>query len=447
MQGVEWIPDCYGIHGVHHSGGIQNPELGRRAVSNLPFPIEQGGIQVLRPLLGFDKSRLIKTCEENGIAWAEDATNHMPMTTTRNAVRHMIGNHKLPEALSNQSLVQLAQHVQERVRSHKDTANKVFDDCLMKFDMQTASLIARFPASDDFLGGRPIVTESDKIEARNTAYVFLQRLTGIISPMEVTSVGQLSNAIDYIYPALRLDDEGPDHAHTVCGVWFRPYDLPSPFESDDGIPTVNVMEYMLSRQPLDVTSKTAVSITIPPATLSSLSTHSTVSPPNDFHLFDGRFWIRVVNKTVNRNITLRTLTHADIAHINEQTKIPFFHSPLSSIKAALVLIRPGITRLTIPALFLEPDPESADSKDASPTLLALPTFNASVEDPETRIEEICEWEVRYKKVDFGSRAEDIVMPPRHLARQVKRERERMERTMYSMPMVDRKEIKKRKKLV
>lgn len=58
MQSVEWIPECEGIYGVYRSGKALMP----RSSLNIPFPVEQGGIQIVRPLLSFEKSRLIATC-------------------------------------------------------------------------------------------------------------------------------------------------------------------------------------------------------------------------------------------------------------------------------------------------------------------------------------------------------------------------------------------------
>ncbi|ODV65216.1 hypothetical protein HYPBUDRAFT_163471 [Hyphopichia burtonii NRRL Y-1933] len=52
-------------------------------------------IQVLRPLLAFDKLEIIGTCRSNGIRWFEDPTNSDPQLTKRNAFRYLI-NKEIP---------------------------------------------------------------------------------------------------------------------------------------------------------------------------------------------------------------------------------------------------------------------------------------------------------------------------------------------------------------
>lgn len=61
------------------------------------LPIRPSGpdqaIEVLRPLLAFDKAAIRATCEQQGVKWFEDATNVDPHLTKRNLLRYMINDY------------------------------------------------------------------------------------------------------------------------------------------------------------------------------------------------------------------------------------------------------------------------------------------------------------------------------------------------------------------
>lgn len=388
MQSVEWIPECYGLYGVYHSGGAQSRAAQEQGANRIPLKIEEGGIQVLRPMLGFEKSRLIATCKKHGTAWAEDKTNHIRTYTSRNAIRYVLQNHTLPEALSKQSLITLAQRMQTRVESHRELANNIFNTCFLSLDIQTGSLVVRFPPASSFLD-RPIVTDFDKNEARNTAYLFLQRIAELVSPRESPSVGQFANAVDSIWPRLSVDST-PTLNATFCvfGIWFRPWGNPTPFRSEEGIPVVHEMDYLLTRQPLDHFEKNNADIflTIPPVS-------ENPAMAEKWHLFDGRFWIRLKNPT-DEDLHVRVLTNDELIQLAANPRQGLY------LQAALNLIKPADLRQTIPAVFHR-------DNNGQETLLCLPTLRVALRN--SSILDSCE--VRYKKVDFGKRsAEEIVVP-------------------------------------
>jgi tRNA(Ile)-lysidine synthase len=144
MKPIEWIPECHGIHGVYHSGGPTSE------TSTIFSSFEHGGIQVVRPLLRFEKSRLVATCEAHGTCWAEDKTNQDRTLTPRNAIRHIIRNHKLPQALSRNSILAVGRRLRSRVDKHEATAEVLFNSCPLKLDIQTASLVVRLPPVEAF---------------------------------------------------------------------------------------------------------------------------------------------------------------------------------------------------------------------------------------------------------------------------------------------------------
>ncbi|KAI4913166.1 hypothetical protein J4E85_010899 [Alternaria conjuncta] len=413
MQRREWIPECEGLHGVYHSGKHQKPDR----TGLVPFKVEQGGVQILRPLLTFEKTRLIATCEEKGVAWAEDKTNQIKTLTSRNAIRHIYQNHKLPEALSVKSLVNISQHMQERIKWHRDLADKLFDKCPMKLDIQTGCLIVRFPPFSDLLP-YPINTKADKIKAKNTAYCLLERVAGLVTPATKAPLGELAASAYRIYPELEELEENvvPGEAlqkknFCVYNVWWRFWDKPSPFNKpehqEEGInpDLTHPREWLLTRQPLETLERAnpELNIVYPPKRKLGKPSQREM-----WRLFDGRYWISLTNRLTYDNIVLRIFSKDDYlptAHeIKNRMLEPAENSPYRFITAAFDLLKPADLRFTLPAVF------RIDRKTGEQTLLGFPTLDLRPHGFGPPASE-CEWEVAYKKVDFGSRsAYDIIKP-------------------------------------
>lgn len=348
MQEVDSIPENYGVYGAYHSGDPvwrkENRDL------NQAFPYEAGGIKVLRPLLGFEKDRLIATCEARNIPWAEDKTNHMPTLTSRNAIRHVMTHHRLPEALSTRSLCNLADHMKQRVQKHRDIAEDIFNATPIALDIQSGSMVIRPPAASEFLP-RPIRSDEDRVEARNTAALYLERLANLITPREGPSPGQFSTGINHIWPSLRVDPSARSaspaansftetscegtQSDTFCvhGVQFRPtsaLDHKKMHYTSPALPRDSLRAcWHLQRQPPTPQERSSASalITIPPNT----------NTPT-WHLFDNRWWISLSNPHLTHAYIVRFLTTADLP------KLKILHH--------LPLLKLDRLRFTIPALFM-----------------------------------------------------------------------------------------------
>ncbi|KAF2189629.1 hypothetical protein K469DRAFT_683045 [Zopfia rhizophila CBS 207.26] len=404
MHPIQWIPECHGLHGVHHSGGLDTKRPPQRN-PNIPYQVERGGIQVLRPLLRFEKDRLIATCKEHDTPWVEDKTNQDKTLTTRNAIRHIIAHHTLPPALSKRSLINISLHMQDRIESCRRHAENLFNNhCLLKLDIQTGSLIVRFPPVST-LFPNPIITDSDKTLARNIAITLLQRLAEMVSPKEHTTIGQLAIAIDNIYPALspKTGTSSPSKtSFSVFGIWFREWDRSTPFVAPDAFLHRHENEWLLSRQPFENIESGKCAIEIPSHAADPYTTPK-------WHIFDGRFWIRVKNLS-NEEVTIRPFTESDLAQLAKDSKTSLpgnwtqnFWSKDIYIKAALSFIKPADLRRTIPGIFRK---RKGGGRDV---LVALPTLGASVLGEKLGREG--GWEVRYKKVDFGEHDVDEVVVP------------------------------------
>jgi len=409
MQRVEWIPECDGIYGVYHSGQTQrpNPDL------DMPFPVEQGGVRILRPLLGFEKARLVATCEEKDVAWAEDQTNQIQTLTSRNAIRHLCKNHKLPEALSVPSLVDLSIHMQERIKWHKDVAHQLFAQCLFKLDIQTGCLVVRFPPFSALLP-RPIETTADRAAAKNTAYCLIERVAELVTPRPKAPLGQLAATIQRIYPELeeQEDDEVEGHwdnirrkNYSVYSIWWRSWDQPTPFpeHGEDGVdPSLaHPREWLLTRQPLDAQEKTNPHNYIEYAPRSTLSAPAPQSwRQESYRLFDGRWWIRIRNLLPDDTLILRIFHKSDLAHfpglVQNRIRVDDLGAgrPYRFIAAAFDLLNPSDLRFTLPAVFRR------DAKTGMETIVGFPTLDVRV-DGFGPSDEVCEWNVRYKKINLG----------------------------------------------
>lgn len=419
MQSVEWIPECEGIYGVHFSGSYQKPKV----TPKVPFPVEQGGIQILRPLLAVEKSRLIATCEEHGVKWAEDKSNQIRTLTSRNAIRHIYKAQRVPEALSIQSLVDVSLHMQKRFDAHRKYANQLFDQCLMKLDIQTGTLLVRFPPFTSLLG-RPIRTDADKNEAKNNAYCLIERVADLVTPRFKPALGQLAARVDNIYPEFLTPEEkeavaaaGESHFNdkfTVYHVWWRQWNKASPFE-DDGLPSEDYSstaphpkEWLLTRQALEYGEAEKLQLSLQPSqTISHDSDSSRLK--KEYQLFDGRFWIKIYNYTRD-TLILRTFQKADMRHLpttqgnKEAKRNGLGPIPERFIIAAFALIKPTDVRFTLPAVFRK------DSVTGEESLIGFPTLNVRMNGlgpPEG----ICDWHIRYKKIDFGQHSINNVVVP------------------------------------
>ncbi|KAF2632144.1 hypothetical protein BU25DRAFT_445270 [Macroventuria anomochaeta] len=436
MQPIEWIPECSGIHGVSHSRLAAHN-------SNIPFPTETGGIRIFRPLLSFDKSRLIATCEQHGVAWAEDKTNHLQTYTSRNAIRHVLKNHKLPAALSIESLVDVSIHMQKRVNWHKSRANQLLSNCRKDLDIEVGSLLIQFPPFQDLLDewptedvpsfpamrhadpsflcqsvDKPIqtLTQSDWNKAKNNAIYLLAQAGQLVSPRETPPLGELAATIANIWPEFReFEETDPSQAESagnrtnfcIYGIWWRKWDKasswfklsPRAIEEFIGPGRLNDREWLLTRQPLEnhrpgVTSRI---IHYPPSHVHPLTQIPPGTPVSRHHdeyqLFDGRWWISIWNYSTDA-LVLRHFTKNDLARI-PSLQIAKRGGPERFIPLALSVLKPADIRFTLPALFRR------DMVTKKETLIGFPTLNVSMRQfgyPK----DVCSWQVRYKKLEVDS---------------------------------------------
>ena len=424
------IPECWGIHGVHRSGFYEadpssfkrikqrqerthHTRLKSRALTDIVpknFPFERGGVQLLRPLIIFNKKRLMDTCRAKAVEWEEDSTNGEPWRTPRNAVRELFRRSKLPMALRKDSMLALLKRNHEFASSEMSVANIKLNECdVSVFDIRSGRLVVRLP--NRALPENGVYSHTYKTRRRVSTAFLLRELAYPVSPQEDIAFGSMKPAVMSIYPELFDSNlsENPMHqatSFTTAGVHFQR--LPWPLSSKKPTPEMERLNpdfvWQLTRQPF---SNELPSFTIsPPMVNQSLLPDSDSVPPNTYpmssvspwspwHLWDGRYWIRILNRST-QHIVVRPLQLSDLRVI----KTTIGRDRHKALRELLAAAAPEKTRWTLPAI--------AHVDEAQPSLsrvLALPTLGSrghlAVEDEKGH--KRVEWQIRYKKPHRGLR--------------------------------------------
>ncbi|KAI9838592.1 MAG: hypothetical protein M1819_004905 [Sarea resinae] len=436
------IPECYGIHGVYQSGGwSQNPRFDLRnevvteqkdtPESPPSMEMEKGGITIHRPLLSFSKNRLEATCRATGTRWVEDSTNKDRTLTRRNAVRYLLEQHRLPEALSKDSLVALSLRMHNKSIQRDSSVQKAFQSCDIEvFDARVGGLVVRFPKNAIKSFKIPFsFRERKRREAQPIASHVIRRVVDLVSPQKTVELENLRVPVSAIFPdtndpeILDLERHFLPPSFTAAGVSFRRLYCPLVASPEDNKPSrmksISLDDkyvWMLTRQPYK--AGTAPSITIPATTSSPHPTLSLHEPaPKDpstttsashpywtpFHLFDNRFWIRIYNPT-SQALVLRTFFPSDL----KPFRLSLSAQQLKLFDTLLKAAAPGKVRWTLPVI--------ARTEADGGGVIAVPTLRIGTQrfgeagtthgkDEQGAVR----WEVRYKAIDIGQRDETVII--------------------------------------
>lgn len=407
------IPECRGIYGVHQSRVVDDStpasqiKFGRGinlnqshslassddTRSSLAMRIESGGIKVYRPLLCFSKQELRDTCKANGMSWFEDNTNADPTLTMRNAIRHIYANNKLPVALQKPSILALAKRLQGNRDRDMERRTKSFTQKvqILKFEPSVPYCSVYFEPLDAGHNAKSS-TEISSTEFEDASW-WLRAVIQLISPVENIALGTLSTAVQRIYPELDSQaghDSAPRKSFTVAGVMFEP----ATSEMNDTLPSSHT----------DYSPTASEGSTLAPQQMASR--HWIIRPQpykrgkephldfmpfqgrdeeaywrdNDsWKLFDGRFWIRILNLT-SANISLRPFQAEDVHRLKE-TK---FMEQLEQREKLLLPLKASKFRYVLPAIVAE--------VDGAERVVGLPTLGIIAQD----FEKLVKYEVRYR---------------------------------------------------
>ena len=422
MRSSTDIPECWGMHGVHRSGtrDLAALRLRREEEVEPPSPkakhlrrilashdiFEEGGVKILRPLLGFSKERLIETCRARALPWEEDKTNKETWRTTRNNVRELLRSAKLPQALQKTSMLQLAKQTSENFQKTKGTVEKLASCCeILLFDARCGGLIVRLPRRLMRLCrdlGREEAGTVDTRKVLFTATLLLRDLVQIVTPVEEVSLQSLRNAAVSIFTELNNGDTTADRrlqptTFTGGGVQFQRLHSPLPApRSEFGSATSGpwqdldpVFVWKLTRQPF---SKAPLILTVQPSANTESSTAD--NPPfwSPWQLWDGRYWIRLFNRSC-QPLIVRSFQVSDLKHLRSTLNPQRYEKFYKFLRLAA----PDKVRWTLLAI--------AEPEDDTLTLgrvLALPTlgkagiFDIGDGSGTSKVE----WQVRYKYVGF-----------------------------------------------
>lgn len=321
--------------------------------------VEDGGVMVYRPLLGFSKDRLIATCEANNIPWWEDSTNQDSTLTMRNAVRHVCKTYTLPVALQKRSILALSRRCEQRARALEAEAGRLLKQAVIH-DVEPAigSALVQFP---DYSPCRfPRDTSPSRRHARTgrqreIAALLIRRIIALVTPeAHLVPLANLQKFVSRLFPALPDPTEGLSiigrpKAFVIAGVHFNPVES-SQDETSPTQPAPMPTVWYLSRTPYPSDRPVPhfrASFWAPPTNDPEMNAWSRWT---HWTLWDGRFWIRLSHRLPYRIIVqpfLRDHAKAFRALL----------SPEDRDHLALFLKRyaPGKTRFTLPALYLEED--------------------------------------------------------------------------------------------
>ncbi|KAF5667606.1 tRNA(Ile)-lysidine synthase [Fusarium heterosporum] len=437
LQGIRdanSIPECYDLHGVYKSGLLddqlrENPSLSfkpahremkrlRRSIrddltlessSALAFPrdlvdsypgspeiqrspdvpylnpldVEDGGVMIYRPLLGFDKDRLIATCEANKISWVEDATNKDPTLTSRNAVRHLVRNHELPRALQKPAILSLGKRFAQRTEFEEAEAKRylVREAVVKDFDPNAGTLLIQFPTPRPFktLSNRRSFSPENELRKEHRKIIMaiaVRKLIDFVTPeYHLPPLANLENVVNNLVPGMAPQAELAPKAFTTAGVYFHP------------IVKGNTVQWFLSRapytskQPLP-TAKLFLPTYYSPPSPKFATEEFTEATPSFNHsgwmrakMFDGRFWVRI-----GRNSWPMWQVQpyrAEYAKAFRKALTPMRRARLEKL---LKHYAPGKIRYALPAIYgvdRKQDPYS-NHVTTTLTLLALPTLGIHV---------------------------------------------------------------------
>ncbi|KFY62208.1 hypothetical protein V496_04692 [Pseudogymnoascus sp. VKM F-4515 (FW-2607)] len=411
------IPECRGIYGVHQSGLLDSQsapvgqiESGRGidlnklrsldpsndTASSMGMQIESGGIKVYRPLLCFTKQELRDTCEAYDMSWFEDITNADPTLTMRNAIRHIYANNTLPVALQKPSILALAKRLQENrdrdmERRSKSFAQKVQ---IFKFEPSVPYCSVYFEPLDT---GRDAIssTEISGTEFEDASW-WLRAVIQLISPVENITLGSLSTAVQRVFPELESQLEyssAPRKAFTVAGVMFEP----APSGMQDTLLSSRTGYNPTASEDSTLAPKRIANrhwIVRPQPFKRGKEPRLEIMPfqgkdedvywrDNDaWKLFDGRFWIRILNLT-SASISLRPFQAQDMQKL-KGTKLM---ADLEQREKLLLPLKASKFRYVLPAIVAE--------VDGLEQVVALPTLGIVARD----FEKVVKYEVRYRALD------------------------------------------------
>jgi tRNA(Ile)-lysidine synthase len=370
---------------------------GKRVQESL-YNFEDGGVNIYRPLLRFDKHSLIKTCQSWRTKWFEDHTNKDATLTLRNAIRHIYGKYEMPEALKKHSILRTMKAMQEQDSKIDASAKDLYNQChIHNFNYRGGTLNVRFPLSGcqrdkDVPESRRNLSPAEIRERDRRA---LRMVIELLTPEDTVKTAKLDRFSDIVFEHsdifqhrewLEMWKKGRP-SFTIASLHFERIESTLSKKVEDIEPQANLnqnYEWIISRQPFMSHGQKDLTMVFPP------TNGTDIHDFNDCRLWDGRYWISLENNT-NDTIIVRPFNKEDLKpfrnSLDPKTR-NYFGDTMKS-KA------PGDVRWTIPAIVSRGDVYNGQER-----VLALPTMNVAVADIKTHHEAL-HWGVRFKQTDMA----------------------------------------------
>lgn len=386
------IPECTGIYGVDHSGNFKKSDPSPRKTDHIA--IEQGGVNVHRPLLPFSKQQLIEVCQHNGVRWFEDRTNADRQLTLRNTVRYLQASNVLPAAFQSNRLSSLATKVAKSRRELERLANDFLADMRVQLDVRTGMACIRLPLSSRL---------SSTAESSSHIYA-LRKMIELVTPKADIVLSRINSGVDYVFRTHGTDAEDcpmdagrPDIQ--MAGVSFHR-------QAAEGSEAGKAAVLILRRASPTAMERQALQLSLwSPSSAAAERMRNRSNPMQNplWHLWDCRYWIRIlppkVPSTVYGDVFVRFLDPGDLASMRKSESAGGHHE----LEIALSHAR-GSLRFTLPAVVARKvSPEDGYTLES---VVALPSLNWSVDGwsrhNSNSTGSSWHWDIRYKHVQFHS---------------------------------------------
>ncbi|CUM50967.1 uncharacterized protein AC631_04549 [Debaryomyces fabryi] len=283
--------------------------VGLRAVDYLPRvprtpTVNNDSIHIVRPLLSFDKSEIIKTCTENNIEWFEDHTNSDIRLTKRNLLRHLVSN-VIPSKLSNKDIL-----LEER-----NALLLVSKESLVETHNEVRSVVHDMQRQIAYLEGYLKEHDLFKFDKRNL-------LLDICLPFDVLDTYNPMVLSRFFYQNM-YPISSVKHYHWSYAKLER-HAIPKilKFYNTKKINTADTMKLTYLNVLLSITLDTAnkqmqILLTRQPLIHNDFSqvcfNCTLTSQWSDWLNFDRRYWIKMKLQTSNINVSIQPYRHNDVA--------------------------------------------------------------------------------------------------------------------------------------
>ncbi|KOS19427.1 putative tRNA(Ile)-lysidine synthase [Escovopsis weberi] len=364
-----------------------------------PLDSEEGGVMVYRPLLQFDKDRLMATCEANNVPWFEDHTNADSSLTPRNAIRHLVQTHELPRALQKPAILALSRRARTRSLLEAAEAHRMLirERVIKHFDPNAGTLLIEPPTLETKPTKRGRRLNKARDEARRPlrrllAAIAIQKMIGFVTPdRHLPPLANLENAVDRLFPGLSSPAEAgserlPPKAFPMAGVLFDPkpgsgslqwFLSRAPYPSNQPLPQRNMPGYLNYRHGVFRLRGDD----------DQAGRYGHWRSWKTAKIWDGRFWIRVSGCVAAR---FQVLPFMPAYSKPFRTALP--RKDRDRLEQILKHYAPGKARYSLPALY---SVEASGAGEPVLTLLALPSLGIHV----PGLERWVKYEARYKQID------------------------------------------------